>query len=83
MNGERPDERAFVIWKSRVLVTSALDPAPVALQDSELEDARWFDVRELHALHAHIKTERPFFDTIARRLIDTWLAEQASTPSNP
>jgi NAD+ diphosphatase len=51
--------------------------SPIVLRDSELEDARWFDVRQLHELQAHMKTERPYFDTIARRLIDTWLAERA------
>lgn len=49
----------------------------IALRDSELEDARWFDVRALHELQAHMKTERPYFDTIARRLIDAWLTERA------
>ena len=48
----------------------------IILRDSELEDARWFDVRQLSELQARMKSERPFFDTIARRLIDTWLAER-------
>lgn len=50
--------------------------ATIELTDAELEDARWFNVAELRALQKHMKTERPFFETIARRLIDTWLAEQ-------
>ncbi len=48
----------------------------IVLRDSELEDARWFDARELAALQTHMKTERPYFDTIARRLIDTWLTQR-------
>jgi NAD+ diphosphatase len=48
----------------------------IVLRDSELEDARWFDVRQLSELQARMKTERPYFDTIARRLIDTWLGER-------
>jgi NAD+ diphosphatase len=49
----------------------------IALRDSELEDARWFDLRQLHELQTRMKTERPYFDTIARRLIDSWLAERS------
>jgi NAD+ diphosphatase len=49
----------------------------ITLRDSELEDARWFDVRQLRELQARMKTELPFFETIARRLIDTWLAERS------
>jgi NAD+ diphosphatase len=45
----------------------------ITLRDAELEDARWFDRRELRGLQDHMKTARPFFDTIARRLIDHWL----------
>jgi NAD+ diphosphatase len=48
----------------------------IALNDAELEDARWFDRRELQALQDRMKTARPFFDTIARRLIDSWLARR-------
>jgi len=48
----------------------------ITLRDSELEDARWFDFLQLSELQARMKTERPYFDTIARRLIDTWLAER-------
>jgi NAD+ diphosphatase len=51
--------------------------AAITLRDAELEDARWFERDELRALQAQMKTARPFFDTIARRLIDTWLGEQA------
>jgi NAD+ diphosphatase len=47
----------------------------IVLRDAELEDARWFDRRELAELQAAMKVARPFFDTIARRLIDAWLAQ--------
>jgi NAD+ diphosphatase len=50
----------------------------IALRDSELEDARWFDVAQLRELQARMRMERPYFDTIARRLIDTWLAERTN-----
>jgi NAD+ diphosphatase len=43
--------------------------------DAELEDARWFDPRELSELQTAMKAERPHGDTIARRLIDAWLAQ--------
>jgi NAD+ diphosphatase len=47
----------------------------ISRRDSELEDARWFDAAQLRELQSRMKLTRPFFDTIARRLIDTWLAE--------
>ncbi len=49
----------------------------IALNDGELEDARWFDVDSLHELQAQMKVARPFFDTIARRMIDRWLQGHA------
>lgn len=52
--------------------------AEISLNDAELEDARWFTVAELRELQGRMKIARPFFDTIARRLIDTWLAERAA-----
>jgi NAD+ diphosphatase len=52
----------------------------ITLRDAELEDARWFDVSELQELQGRMKVARPFFDTIARRLIDTWLAERLAVP---
>jgi len=52
----------------------------IALGDAELEDARWFDRQELRELQARMRVARPFFDTIARRLIDTWLAQGATRP---
>jgi NAD+ diphosphatase len=50
--------------------------AEITLNDAELEDARWFEAHELQQLQNQMKIARPFFDTIARRLIDTWLAER-------
>lgn len=50
----------------------------IALNDAELEDARWFTPLELRELQAKMKLARPFFDTIARRLIDTWLSGRAA-----
>ena len=50
----------------------------IALNDAELEDARWFDPDELRALQQRMKAGRPYFDTIARRLIDAWLAERGA-----
>jgi NAD+ diphosphatase len=55
---------------------AAARTSSIALRDAELEDARWFDVDELSELQNRMKAARPFFDTIARRLIDTWLAQQ-------
>ncbi len=52
----------------------------ITLHDGELEDARWFSVPELHALQAGMKQARPYFDTIARRLIDAWLTERGHDP---
>jgi NAD+ diphosphatase len=52
----------------------------ITLGDAELEDARWFERRELQELQDRMKIARPFFDTIARRLIDTWLAERRAAP---
>lgn len=49
----------------------------ITLHDGELEAARWFERDELYALQAQMKIARPYFDTIARRLIDAWLAGQA------
>ncbi len=40
----------------------------------ELEDARWFTRGEISQLIAGGKISVPSFDTIARRLIDTWIA---------
>jgi NAD+ diphosphatase len=48
----------------------------ISLNDAELEDARWFTAAELHELQTRMKATRPFFDTIARRMIDGWLAAQ-------
>ena len=48
----------------------------IALNDAELEDARWFHPAQLAQLQARMKAGRPFFDTIARRLIDAWLHER-------
>lgn len=50
----------------------------ITLNDAELEDARWFDVVALRELQARMKAARPDFDTIARRLIDTWLGERTA-----
>ncbi len=45
----------------------------------ELEDARWFTQTELAAMQAQMTTARPYFDTIARRLMAGWLAERLRT----
>jgi NAD+ diphosphatase len=44
---------------------------------SELADVRWFSVEETRSLLAQLSTRMPHLDTIARRLIRTWLEEQA------
>jgi NAD+ diphosphatase len=43
---------------------------------SELADVRWFSVEETRDLLARLSTRFPHLDTIARRLIRTWLEEQ-------
>ncbi len=53
------------------------DSTEITLHDGELEDARWFTREDLRALQGRMKTARPYFDTIARRLIDAWLQEGA------
>jgi NAD+ diphosphatase len=55
---------------------AAAESVSIVLTDAELEDARWFDRRELRELQDRMKIARPYFDTIARRLMDTWLAER-------
>jgi NAD+ diphosphatase len=44
---------------------------------SELADVRWFSVEETRSLLARLSTRMPHLDTIARRLIRTWLEQQA------
>jgi len=46
--------------------------------DGELEDARWFELRQLQAQEG-LRLPPPF--TIARRLIDAWVLEQTTTRS--
>ena len=43
---------------------------------SELADVGWFSVEETRNLLARLSTRFPHLDTIARRLIRTWLEEQ-------
>jgi NAD+ diphosphatase len=43
---------------------------------SELADVRWFSVEETRNVLARLSTRFPHLDTIARRLIRTWLEEQ-------
>jgi NAD+ diphosphatase len=43
---------------------------------SELADVRWFSVEETRNILARLSTRFPHLDTIARRLIRTWLEEQ-------
>jgi NAD+ diphosphatase len=45
---------------------------------SELADVRWFSVEETRNVLARLSTRFAHLDTIARRLIRTWLEEQAS-----
>ena len=54
------------------------ESSTITLRDDELEDARWFEASEVQELQTRMKVARPFFDTIARRLIDAWLAERAA-----
>ncbi len=49
--------------------------ATISLNDGELEEARWFEAAELRALLERMSAARPYFDTIARRLMAAWLAE--------
>jgi NAD+ diphosphatase len=42
----------------------------------ELEDVRWFDVEQGRELQRTLQERMPFADTIARRLIATWLRER-------
>ena len=48
------------------------------VRGDELEDVRWFTVDEGRALQALLEERAPFADTIARRLIATWLAGAAT-----
>jgi NAD+ diphosphatase len=43
---------------------------------SELADVCWFSVEETRSLLARLSTRMPHLDTIARRLIRTWLEQQ-------
>jgi NAD+ diphosphatase len=43
---------------------------------SELADVRWFSVEETRSVLARLSARFPHLDTIARRLIRTWLQEQ-------
>jgi len=43
---------------------------------SELADARWFSVEETRSVLARLSARFPHLDTIARKLIRTWLEEQ-------
>ena len=43
---------------------------------SELADVRWFSVEETRSVLARLSARFPHLDTIARRLIRTWLEEQ-------
>jgi NAD+ diphosphatase len=43
---------------------------------SELADVRWFSVEETRHLFARLSTRFPHLDTIARKLIRTWLEAQ-------
>ena len=43
---------------------------------SELADVRWFSIEETRKMLARLSTRFPHLDTIARRLIRTWLEEQ-------
>ena len=45
------------------------------LVGDELEDARWFTRDELRDVQANMTARMPHFDTIARRLMATWIAE--------
>jgi NAD+ diphosphatase len=43
---------------------------------SELADVRWFSVEETRSVLTRLSTRFPHLDTIARKLIRTWLEEQ-------
>ena len=43
---------------------------------SELADARWFSVDETRDVLARLSARFPHLDTIATKLIRTWLEEQ-------
>ncbi len=47
------------------------------VRGDELEDVRWFNRDEGLALQGRLQERMPFADTIARRLIATWLDERA------
>lgn len=55
----------------------------ISLRDAELEEARWFDRRELAELQERMLAARPQLYTIARRLIDTWLTAEETSPEGP
>ncbi len=53
------------------------EPGQTPLAGEELEAVRWFERAELLALREQQRERAPYFETIARRLIDGWLARGA------
>ena len=49
------------------------------VRGDELEDVRWFTYDEGIALQARLAERTPYADTIARRLIATWLRERSAS----
>jgi NAD+ diphosphatase len=47
----------------------------------ELADARWFDIGETREILKRLSTRFPHLDTIARRLIRTWLETKSEVPN--
>ena len=47
------------------------------VRGDELEDVRWFTYDEGIALQRTLAERTPYADTIARRLIATWLREKS------
>ncbi|MEA2663533.1 MAG: diphosphatase [Candidatus Eremiobacteraeota bacterium] len=54
------------------------EPGQTPVAGEELEDARWFSRAEVGALRERQRAATPHFDTIARRLMDGWLAGAAT-----
>jgi NAD+ diphosphatase len=71
-----PFPRSLMVAFSATAVTTELHPAP-----GEIEDARWFSVLELQAALHSGAVELPTAASIARRMIESWLAGQLTGDS--
>ncbi len=55
--------------------TAEVDPAPIRIYEEEIESARWFTRAELRESPEDETLRLPRRDSIARRLVEDWIAE--------